>query len=205
MCGLIEGIADQVCFLKCIRTIVSPRAPVFLSLHKLQKSPLRNLEQIFLTLLSHPHTIIHATQNVLVNLYKHANEICSLASVIHSSTLPLELINKWRITYSSSLGNLCWADHRNSSGNASLWTNYFHFLINRSYIYCINCSLLCYPLGLCTCLNPRNLVICILLSKWNHLGLNGRRWSSAGGLDFQDKKGQQSKVSGVSICIDISA
>lgn len=140
MCGLIEGIADQVYFLKCIRTIFSPRASVFLSLHKLHESPSRNLEQIFLTLPSHPHTIIHATQNVLMNLHKHANEICRLASVIHSSALPLELINKWRITYSSSLGDLCWADHRHCSGNATLLTDYFNFLINHSYMDCINCS-----------------------------------------------------------------
>lgn len=188
MCGLIEGIADQVYFLKCIRTIFSPRASVFLSLHKLHESPSRNLEQIFLTLLSHPHIIVHATQNVLMNLHKHANEICRLASVIHPSALPLELINKWRITYGSSLGDLCWADHRNCSGNATLLTDYFNFLINHSYIYFIKYSLaVLSSWALPTCLNLRNLVICILLSIWSHLGLNGRRWSSAGGLDLQDK------------------
>lgn len=97
--------------LKCIRT-VQP-ACIFMAVRVyscLHRSSGRRPWEIFnkYSISSHPHTIIHATYNVLVKTPKSFKWNMQLAqtSVVHTSTLPQESINTWTVKNTlCSLGN----------------------------------------------------------------------------------------------------
>lgn len=211
MCGLIEGIADQVRFLSAAEP--SPRlTPVFSSLQKKRKKK-KTAQAARVTLeksstnISHSplmptRTIIYATQNVLVRMPQTCK--CKKAAGVNRSALPPELNerreHKTHVPWTTVL-----QPSQEWRKTCKLDWFFFIFLIRRLYFplhflffflfFCLSClthsdSVLAWT--------SKNMVICISLSEWSHLGLHGRRWNSAG----EPTKRRCSKLSAAGVCKD---
>lgn len=212
MCGLIEGIADQVRFLSAAEP--SPRLASRLCSRLCKKKKKKTAQAARVTLeksstnislsrLMPTRTIIYATQNVLVRMpqtckcknlpvWTCATQRCRQSLTMKETTKP------------TFYGLLCCRHHRNAEKHAN-WIDFSIFLIRLLYFsqHCIIIIFFC----CLSCLThsdsvlawtSKNMVICISLSECKHLGLHGRRWNSAG----EPTKRQYSKLSAAGVCKD---